>query len=96
MALYYLWALSVELAYCYLSGAENLYVSSRFLENSCTLALDAFKIRVVIATYEAVFLGKKKSVSEFGRVVLLSEMVCVSMFFSAACLEPDRRCARAS
>jgi hypothetical protein len=46
------------------------FVSSRFLENSCTHALDVFKIRVLIATYEAVFLGKKNSVSEIGRIVL--------------------------
>jgi hypothetical protein len=96
VALYYLWALSVELAYCYLSGAENFWVSSRFFENSCTVALGVFKVRVIIATYEAVFLGKKYSVSEIGGMVLFFfRDVRVSMFLAAAFLEPDRRRARA-
>jgi hypothetical protein len=70
-------------------------VSSRFLENSCTIALGVFKVRVIIAMYEAVFLGKKYSVPEIGGMVLFFRDVCVSMFPAAASLEADRRRARA-
>jgi len=56
-------------------------VPSRFLENSRTLDLGVFKVRVVVATCEEVFLGKKNSVSEIGRIVLLLGM-CVYQCFS--------------
>jgi hypothetical protein len=59
-------------------------VSSKFLESSCTLALGVFKVRVIIATYEAVFLGKKNSVPAVGRIVLLLGM-CV---YQCSSLQP--------
>ena len=35
-----MWVLSMELASCRPSGAENFKVASRFLENLCPTALD--------------------------------------------------------
>ena len=65
----------------------------RFLENSCTLALGVFELRVIIATCEAVFLGKKNSMSEIGRIVLLLAM-CVCISVSRSSLSRTRSAAR--
>jgi TRAP-type mannitol/chloroaromatic compound transport system permease small subunit len=55
-------------------------VAPRFLENSYTLALGVFIVRV-IAMYETVFLRKNDLVSEIGRIVFLLGM-CMYHCFS--------------